>query len=645
LGHGGDAPRTYGQVAAQVRILTSYMRAYGQQSGDAYRQASQGLRSQLQGLQAVKRQMDAQRAQVSRAQADRTLRQEGRAFDIYANRLGPVEATRRTTHDVLREMAKIRDPGRRILAQQYLSWLHEESQRNPALVGQYRTLKDQITSQFKRLGTNIRFVHGTIVEGTAQSWKQIERAMRTPAERAREAVTRDFTLIQQKAIGALEAMGVKPGLARRLVQSHATIQTTPGAQAALAAPGSGMMDMPLPGNRALRGRHGGPNNNILTGPRGSGLHQGIVRVGDAVLNRYPGLQVTSTLRPGDSGSYHSIGEAVDIAGPPGLMSAAASWIKTHLGSQLLEGIHNTGLSIKNGANVPPSFWGARTWAQHANHIHLAAGNQALGAGARGPAHSQGARGQTRTHRLSPNYLLPGRSGLGGIPGTLADQASLLFATATATHVNQHIAPGRGRGQRGANMPQVSGSGTPAANQRLAYKMMLGRWGASQWAPLHSLWMGESGFNATARNPSSGAYGIPQALPPSKMGRAAAGGDAAAQIAWGLNYIGGRYGTPANAYREWLSRSPHWYHDGGSAVYRRPTMIGVGDNPRGERVTVTPLGSSTAGGRGGGVTLQVNVGRIEHHGEGDTRKIVYQEFEALARQLEQQPVVGDEDVTH
>jgi len=75
------------------------------------------------------------------------------------------------------------------------------------------------------------------------------------------------------------------------------------------------------------------------------------------------------------------------------------------------------------------------------------------------------------------------------------------------------------------------------------------WGADQWGPLRSLWTRESNWNTTAKNPSSGAYGIPQALPASKM--AVDGADyltnPATQIHWGEDYIAGRYGTPANAW--------------------------------------------------------------------------------------------------
>lgn len=90
------------------------------------------------------------------------------------------------------------------------------------------------------------------------------------------------------------------------------------------------------------------------------------------------------------------------------------------------------------------------------------------------------------------------------------------------------------------------------------------WGAAQFPPLQSLWNGESGWNRLARNPGSGAYGIPQALPGSKMGAEAnpPTSSAAAQINWGLGYIRSVYGTPANAFGTWSGRSPHWYDEGG-----------------------------------------------------------------------------------
>jgi hypothetical protein len=82
--------------------------------------------------------------------------------------------------------------------------------------------------------------------------------------------------------------------------------------------------------------------------------------------------------------------------------------------------------------------------------------------------------------------------------------------------------------------------------------------ADQFSCLDSLWSSESGWRVTADNPNSSAYGIPQALPGSKM--SSAGADWATnpvtQIRWGLGYIRDRYGSPCSA---WSFKSGRgWY---------------------------------------------------------------------------------------
>ncbi|MET8146941.1 lytic transglycosylase domain-containing protein [Actinoplanes sp. NPDC049668] len=76
--------------------------------------------------------------------------------------------------------------------------------------------------------------------------------------------------------------------------------------------------------------------------------------------------------------------------------------------------------------------------------------------------------------------------------------------------------------------------------------------------LDKLWKKESGWNHRASNSSSGAYGIPQALPGSKM--ASEGEDwkssPKTQILWGLGYIKGRYGSPCGAWGH--SQDVGWY---------------------------------------------------------------------------------------
>ena len=100
---------------------------------------------------------------------------------------------------------------------------------------------------------------------------------------------------------------------------------------------------------------------------------------------------------------------------------------------------------------------------------------------------------------------------------------------------------------------------PGTSRAIGLEMTLARgWGEDQFACLDALWSKESGWRVNAHNASSGAYGIPQALPGSKM--ASAGADwqtnPATQIAWGLGYIAGRYGDPCGAWEH--SKARNWY---------------------------------------------------------------------------------------
>ena len=101
-----------------------------------------------------------------------------------------------------------------------------------------------------------------------------------------------------------------------------------------------------------------------------------------------------------------------------------------------------------------------------------------------------------------------------------------------------------------------------ADPRAAARALLPEFGFSdsQFGCLDQLWVGESNWRYTAENSSSGAYGIPQSLPGSKMATVASDWrtNPATQIRWGLKYIKSSYGTPCSALNAWQSRSPHWY---------------------------------------------------------------------------------------
>lgn len=116
-----------------------------------------------------------------------------------------------------------------------------------------------------------------------------------------------------------------------------------------------------------------------------------------------------------------------------------------------------------------------------------------------------------------------------------------------------------RGSSSLSRTQVA-TGTKGEYQRYAKTVCLEKysWTESDFNCLVLLWNRESGWNPNAHNSSSGAHGIAQALPASKM--ASEGSDYLTnyktQINWGLKYIKNRYSTPTNAWAHFQSKN--WY---------------------------------------------------------------------------------------
>ena len=119
-----------------------------------------------------------------------------------------------------------------------------------------------------------------------------------------------------------------------------------------------------------------------------------------------------------------------------------------------------------------------------------------------------------------------------------------------------VATGHGGGT------QVTGAAVTSADSNVALGQQLASaygWGSgAEWTCLDELWTRESGWQMVWNYQGSGAYGIPQALPASKM--AAAGADymtdPATQIRWGLGYIASAYGTPCGAWAH--EEANGWY---------------------------------------------------------------------------------------
>jgi cell wall-associated NlpC family hydrolase len=178
----------------------------------------------------------------------------------------------------------------------------------------------------------------------------------------------------------------------------------------------------------------------------------------------------------------------------------------------------------------------------------------------------------------------------------------------------------------------SAPSNPKGNVALGKKLAAKRgWTGKEWDALYQLWQHESGWRTNADNPTSDAFGIPQALPGSKM--ASKGKDwktnPTTQIEWGMDYIAGRpdYGKPSKAWDLWQKRSPHWYAVGAWDIPEdQPAVVHKGEMilPAAKAETirqalikdsvnvVSPAGAAASGGMhsGGGVSLSFASGAIQ-----------------------------------
>lgn len=125
---------------------------------------------------------------------------------------------------------------------------------------------------------------------------------------------------------------------------------------------------------------------------------------------------------------------------------------------------------------------------------------------------------------------------------------------------QEAAVAKKRQQQQQQNVSPAKTGSKAEYQQYAHDLVINTYGWSEhdFQCLVNLWERESGWNPNSHNKSSGAHGIPQSLPASKM--ASEGADyytnGYTQIRWGLKYIKGRYGSPVNAWSHFQSKN--WY---------------------------------------------------------------------------------------
>lgn len=189
------------------------------------------------------------------------------------------------------------------------------------------------------------------------------------------------------------------------------------------------------------------------------------------------------------------------------------------------------------------------------------------------------------------------------------------------------------------MPSKNAGGATKGSAQATAKAMLSTYGfgADQWGGLQALWQRESGWNYKAKNPSSGAYGIPQALPASKMKSAGADylTNATTQIKWGLGYIKSRYGTPNKA--DSFQRRNNWYALGTPGANRGPAVVGENGpefmNLRGgERID--PLSDLLGRGDGGDINVTVTIPISGHADHGVVDRLERETVPALTMAIKQ-----------
>jgi hypothetical protein len=362
----------------------------------------------------------------------------------------------------------------------------------------------------------------------------------------------------------------------------------------------------------------------------AGVHSGVASVVESILGKFPGLSVTSTTGGGHAkGSYHYRGEAVDIGGAPDLMNRAASWVGRSMGAGLTEGIHNPNLSIKNGANVPASFWGPAVWGEHANHIHVAVAGGGPVAGAASGTALPGGTSLTMQPLRAPT------SNLGGAPGAMANAAGAMYAKGMTQRIQKMLDAQGG-------VPGGGGGGASSAGGQYDKAALASLWvragGPRDVANLMgAIALAESGGNPSIVN-SIGASGLWQIHPGGKQYLDPMTNAQTAVSKYSTQGLGAWEAYTNGAYRKYMARGGRVgqsyvpfggaFGDGADFIATRPQSIVVGDKGK-ERVTVSPTGK---GGHGGRVVLKP-IFHIHGGERGNVEREVERALKKVARELD------------
>lgn len=270
----------------------------------------------------------------------------------------------------------------------------------------------------------------------------------------------------------------------------------------------------------------------------------------------------STLHGGVAGKGDSTntnaGWAFDFSGKPEDEQRFADFISSKLSGQTLQAIWqnpNTGaqLGIAGGQTLGrDQYYTTKggAYADHTDHVHWATD-------------------------VAPNlWDATGKSLVPGIPDMAG--GARWWQGGAGAGLDGLPAGGGGRGAL-LNLALASRGGhggTPQANKALARQMFTQFFPTSEWSAFDTLAMKESGYDNTAKNPSSTAYGIGQFLDSTWGDFGTKTSDPALQIAYMLRYIKGKYGTPTAAWAQYYNHpgGVGWYETGGHTPGSRSTPI-------------------------------------------------------------------------
>lgn len=475
----------------------------------------EGLDSRVAMYREYRRARDEQFAALSRRHGQNVWDDLMAGNRRIAGQRGAAAGVHRTVSATIDEMRKLGPAGARVLGASSLMWAREQARKNPKLLGEYRRLVSGVKRNFSDLGKHVAIVNGQILDGSQKQWGAIADSIASAARRGVSRTSEEFARLRQLAVTELKLMGFSERQARDLFryQSGGGV-TAARARRAARDPGrySAAPDFKAPGptgdgpgqdrpGMGMRGTSKAAQARAAAGGGGGsanlmGAKPGLANY--AQIGAGMGLRVSSGRRPGaitSSGnvSYHASGDAIDMAGSPSAMMRFAQYMRSHYGSQLEELIYTPfgRGQIKNGKSF---VYSGAVAADHYDHVHVADTAPADGPG------TGGMRGGLDPVAVAL-HLAARKSGLGGIPGAMADRAIGGYAI--------------GIQRAAARLGGVRGRGGLASNGQYNAQSLARLWVAAGGPPgvanlMGAIGMAESGGSPRAHNPS-GASGLWQIL--------------------------------------------------------------------------------------------------------------------------------------